>query len=154
MALSPLKIMATKTDSNTKYYVGIAGFLLVLLIALIIFYFSTKRKKTETAAAVVEDIKSVNSTGIAKPSTAQKTKANLDLLLKKGMDVPEVGTLQEILNFKGASLTVDDNFGQKTEDALLSIAGKKETTLNAMSSLVAGFKTSSTGASTSYSWFS
>lgn len=146
--------MATKTDTNTKYYVGIAAFLAALLIGLIIFYFATKRKKTDAAALVVEDIKSVNATGIVKPSTNQKTKANLDLLLKKGMDTPEVGTLQEILNLKGASLTVDDAFGQKTEDALVSIAGRKETTLNAMASLVAGLNFDSTGGSSLYSWFS
>ena len=46
--------------------------------------------------------------------------------LKKGDKGNEVKKLQQALNLQGANLTVDGDFGQKTQDALLSITGETE----------------------------
>jgi hypothetical protein len=45
--------------------------------------------------------------------------------LKKGSKNTVVGTVQALLNSAGETLTVDNNFGSKTEAALLKVFGKK-----------------------------
>jgi len=45
--------------------------------------------------------------------------------LKKGSKNAVVGTVQALLNTAGEHLTVDNNFGSKTEAALLRVFGKK-----------------------------
>lgn len=45
--------------------------------------------------------------------------------LKKGSKNSVVGTVQALLNTDGEHLTVDNNFGSKTESALLKVFGKK-----------------------------
>ena len=46
--------------------------------------------------------------------------------LKKGDSNDYVKNLQITLNNKGENLTVDGSFGQKTEDALFRLTGKRE----------------------------
>jgi len=57
--------------------------------------------------------------------------------LKKGSTGPEVKALQNALNSLGQNpaLTVDGNFGSKTESSLLLFAGVSETTLNKFTAL-------------------
>lgn len=155
MALYPLskKMAENKTNKTLMYITGIL-FVLTGLVVILYFVMKAKKKKElQDHATVVEDIKSVNATGVVKPSSKQNSNANLDLVLKKGSNSPEVGTLQAILNLKGAGLAVDNAFGQKTEDALVAQTGRKQTTLNQMSSSVLGLSLTPEDSGL-FSWFS
>lgn len=63
--------------------------------------------------------------------------ADLDgsMILRKGVNAPEVAKLQTYLNADGEKLAVDGKFGPLTESALEKVKGVKETTLNAYASV-------------------
>lgn len=140
------------TQKNNTYIYAILILVLVLMMSVAIYVFA-KKKKHEEADVAVADIKAVNAGGIVKPTTQQSSAQNLDLVLKKGVNSPEVATLQTILNLRitGTKLTVDGSFGQKTEDALMAARGVKETSLNQMNSYVAGL--GGLMPSSGFSWF-
>ena len=74
--------------------------------------------------------------------------------LKKGSKNTVVGTVQALLNSAGETLTVDNNFGSKTEAALLKVFGKKTIDNQAdLDRLRAKIATASqTGTNLDYGW--
>lgn len=154
MALSPHNRMT----QQTKIYVGVIAAVFVLLIIAIVLFFLSRKKKNDDAHVAIQDVKATagNSNVVVGPLPAapkQNSPQDLNKVLKKGMSTPEVGTLQTILNLKGYNLSVDDSFGQKTEDALFALTTKKQTSINEMSSYVAGLGGMSGTGTSLFSWF-
>ena len=98
-------------DNKTKVKIVSAG-----LIILGLYYFYKQKKQNAEIA------KDQNSSG----SSNTPTKADFDKVLKKGSTGKEVEILQRALK----QLTVDGNFGAKTETRLKKVMKVTETSLN------------------------
>jgi hypothetical protein len=105
---------------------------LLLILALVAFYYFFGYKKGRTVAEIFkgsENSSSGNSTGSSGSNSGNSSGSNAlpygSLPLKKGDKNQLVVLMQRGLNFLGADLIVDGDFGTKTETALQDELGTK-----------------------------
>lgn len=125
--------MANKL-SKKRLYIIIA---LVVFILVLVWWFKRKQSPTTETyqAGSTPSLPTSPSTGSSSGSSytpTPSTGGGLDLgkVLKMGVNAPEVGELQRLMNIHyGRNLSEDNAFGSKTESALRAITDKRSITL-------------------------